>query len=644
MKKSLVPFLVFMLAGTSVCPLPALAQSRLGVGSLDQNTVLNGKINVPNGSVKVSFSADNDSIRSVLRDLSVQGGLNLMMDESVTGNVTIEMTNVTLNQALDSVAALGDLKILKQGGNIYLAISRQAAIEKGLDRQLSKVIPLSYTNAMRVAMTLNNSLFAPVNSANGGAGGGTTAGAGATGGPQKAKADARTNSIILVGTAQDIELAEATIARMDVPRQSKTFYLSHANALDVATLLAGSAFNDGTGSFQVGSGATTGSGGSGSGGSAAGGTTMNPTTVRVERTDIQEGTGINTFGSSGGGGASGSTNSGLSSTVTLRGSVKTQDTASVSPDNALIVPDTRQNSITIMGTAEQIALAESLIPTFDAQLPQVSIEASLVEISDTNQKEFSTRWGIADGKLQFGFNNQPLSSVSGNGLIGLSNISDPTEVNSLARSGISFNTNPAVTRPDYAFAIRNLVATGKAKILANPTIVATHDSESIISIVDEIVRRVVTTVDQSGFATQTIEIGEAGIVMDILPKIGEDGTVNMRIRPSVTSVLREEVVVGNLVTLVSRRDLLSQNVRLRDGETLVIGGLIQEQSTTRNDKLPIAGDLPIVSAMFRASQRGSKRTELVLMITPHIISNLKLTPVNVSSASTPTQTSMAGGK
>lgn len=639
MKKSLVPFLVVMLAGTSVCPLPALAQSRLGVGSLDQNTVLNGKINVPNGSVKVSFSADNDSIRSVLRDLSVQGGLNLMMDESVNGNVTIEMTNVTLNQALDSVAALGDLKILKQGGNIYLAISRQAAIEKGLDRQLSKVIPLSYTNAMRVAQTLNNSLFAPVNSANGGAGGGTTAAAGATGGPQKAKADARTNSIILVGTAQDIELAEATIARMDVPRQSKTFYLSHANALDVATLLAGSAFNDGTGSFQVGSGTT-----SSSGGSAAGGTTMNPTTVRVERTDIQEGTGINTFGSSGGGGASGSTNSGLSSTVTLRGSVKTQDTASVSPDNALIVPDTRQNSITIMGTAEQIALAESLIPTFDAQLPQVSIEASLVEISDTNQKEFSTRWGIADGKLQFGFNNQPLSSVSGNGLIGLSTISDPTDINSLARSGISFNTNPAVTRPDYAFAIRNLVTQGKAKILANPTIVATHDSESIISIVDEIVRRVVTTVDQSGFATQTIEIGEAGIVMDILPKIGEDGTVNMRIRPSVTSVLREEVVVGNLVTLVSRRDLLSQNVRLRDGETLVIGGLIQEQSTTRNDKLPIAGDLPIVSAMFRASQRTGKRTELVLMITPHIISNLKLTPVNVSSTNATTQTSMAGGK
>ena len=69
----------------------------------------------------------------------------------------------------------------------------------------------------------------------------------------------------------------------------------------------------------------------------------------------------------------------------------------------------------------------------------------------------------------------------------------------------------------------------KAKILANPTIVAAHDTESIISIVDEIVRRVTTQLDPSGFSTQTVEIGEAGIVMDILPKIGEDGTISMRL-------------------------------------------------------------------------------------------------------------------
>ncbi len=628
MKKQFIPVLVALLASGTICPLPGLAQSRLGIASLDETTSLDGRSNVPNGNQKVSISADNESIRSVLRELSQQGGFNLVMDESVTGNVTIELNNVTLNQAIDSVAALGDLKILKQNGGILLAISRTAAQDKGLDRQLSKVIPVAYTNASRIAMTLNESIFAPPPGAAGGAGG---AAGGAANTLQKARSDARTNSIILVGTAHDIELAEAAIAKMDVPRQSKTFYLSHSNALDVATLLAGSAFNDGTASFKIGGG--------GSSGGSGGSTNMNPTSMRVERQDVQEGTGVNNFG----GGTSGSNSAGLSSSVTLRGFVKTQDSASISPDSALIIPDTRQNSLTIMGTAEQIALAESLIPTFDAQLPQVSIEAALVEITDTKSRDFGTRIGIADGKFQFGFNNQAMPGISGNGLIGLPTITDPTDLSSLARSGASYNTNPAVTRPDYAFQLRNLISQNKARVLANPTVVATHDSESIISIVDEIVRRVVTTVDPSGFATQTVEIGEAGIVMDILPKVGEDGTVSLRIRPSVTSVLREEIVLGNLVTLLTRRDLLTQSVRMKDGETLVIGGLIQESSQNRTDKLPGASSLPIVGAMFRASQRSGVRTELVLMITPHIINNSKLTPVNTTTITGPTQTSMAGG-
>ncbi|NBV43250.1 hypothetical protein EBR96_10875, partial [bacterium] len=351
---------------------------------------------------------------------------------------------------------------------------------------------------------------------------------------------------------------------------------------------------------------------------------QSPAQVRVVAENVQEGQGASQASQSGG--SSGGQTS-LTNTINLRTRVKAVETISIAPNGPVILPDTRLNTVTLMGTAEQIALAESLIPTFDAQLPQVSIEASLVEITDTNNKQLGTHWGVADGKLQFGFNNQPLSSVSGSGLIGLSTITDITDVNALARSGIAFNTSPAVTRPDYAFQIRNLISQNKAKVLANPTVVATHDTESIISIVDEIVRRVVTTVDESGFATQTVEIGEAGIVMDILPKVGEDGTVSMRIRPSVTNVLREETVLGNLVTLLQKRDLLAQNVRLKDGETLVIGGLIQQRETDRVDKLPGVAELPIVGAMFRASQRTGVRSELVMMITPHIISNTKLTPV-----------------
>lgn len=635
MKKVLVPFLVLMLAGMATCP-PGLAQANYQDASLDETTPLDNVLSLPNGSRKVSVSVTNENIRTVLHDLTQQGGFNLLMDESVAGNVTVELNNVTLNQAVQSVAALGDLLVVKQSGGIYLAISRQAAQDKGIARQLSKVIKIYYSNANRIAGVLNQSIFATANTSGGGAGG--SAAGGAAGGTtmQKAKADPRTNSIIIVGTAREIELAESAVARLDVPRQSKTFYLSHSNALDIATMLASSIFNDGLGSVRLGA-STTGSGG---------GSTVTPSSMRVERQDIQEGTGINNFGSSSGSQAT----AGLSSAVTLRGAVKATDSLSVSPEGTLIIPDTRQNSITIMGTAEQIAMAESLIPTLDAQLPQVAIEASLIEITDTGVKELSTRLGLADGQLQGGFNNTAVSSVGQTstrlptGLIGMPTV-DATDTNNFGRSGIVFTTNPVLRNTDYMAQIRTLVTDNKAKILANPTIVATHDTESIISIVDEIVRRVTTQIDPSGFSTQTVEIGEAGIVMDILPKVGEDGTVSMRLRPSVTSVLSQSRdSQGNLITLLSKRDMLTQNVRIKNGETLVIGGLIQQRDTMRNDKLPGVADLPIVGAMFRASQRSSKRSEIVLLITPHIVNNTKLTPVNTSTATgAPMQTSLAGG-
>jgi type II secretory pathway component GspD/PulD (secretin) len=289
----------------------------------------------------------------------------------------------------------------------------------------------------------------------------------------------------------------------------------------------------------------------------------------------------------------------------------------------------------------------------DAQVPQVSIEASLVEISNTGNKEFTPRLGISDGRMQTGFNNSAVEGINnssgatvaaGTGIIGLPTV-DATDTASFGRSGILFSTNPLSKQSDYLVQLRTLITQNKAKILANPTVVAAHDTESIISIVDEVVRRVTTQVDSTGFSTQTVEIGEAGIVMDILPKIGEDGSISMRLRPSVTSVLNQTTDSGgNIVTLLSKRDLLTQSVRVRDGQTLVIGGLIQERTTSRNDKLPLGGDLPIVGAMFRSSQSNNKRSELVMLITPHIINNTKLTPVNTATTQNPNQTKLAGGE
>ncbi len=613
------------------------------------------EVRVPGGEQLVSVEASNASVRELLRDMANQGGFNLILDPSVQGTITLELQDVSINNALSAITSLVGIDILPRSANIFLAISKETAIEKGLNRRLTKMIKVKFGNATQIAALLNSSLFAVENAqlaqvGGGGSGGGGAGGGGSGGGGgggigqfQKIKPDPRTNSLIIIGSQRDIDLAEAAVNQMDRPRLSRTFYLSYANALTVATQLTSSIYNDGTSGllFQGGgagggggqSGGGTSGGGGGGGAQSRSGPLQLPSSLRVQAEEVEEGSGINNL--TGGDGATSS----FSGEITLRGIVKSTETIQVSPLGPIVVPDTRLNAVTVMGTAQQIQSAAELLPILDAAPPQVSIEVSMIEITEDGLKEFNPRQGLADGRLQLGFNNQPLSGLAaqpgiptapGTGLVGLPS-NDPNEGAAFARSGAMFSTQPVVDEPNFMFQLNALVNSRKAKVLANPTIVATHDTESIISMVEEIIRRVDVTVDgQTGTTTIETVFGEAGIVLDILPKIGEDGTVSMRIRPSITSIRAIVPIGANITTLLTKRDILAQTVRVKDGQTLVLGGLVNESKIKRSDKLPFLGDLPIIGALFRSSSNQSERSEVVILLTPHIIRKTKTTPVHYS--------------
>ncbi|MBX2860865.1 MAG: hypothetical protein KTR14_06500 [Vampirovibrio sp.] len=620
---------------------PAFTQQFQTESQLDQ------VITVPGGHQMVNIEVENENLRTVLRDLAKSGGFNLVLDNSVEGSITLGLNKVTINQALQSISTMAGVEIVKKNGNIYLALSKEMAQERGLSRQLSKIINIRYASAREVARVLNQSLFNMGNNGQQAAGGaGGAAGGAGNNAFQKVREDNRTNSIIVVGTQREIELADEAAKKLDKPRHTKTFYLSHGNAVNVASLLSSGLFNDGTNLIQIAGGGAGGAGGGagggaagGAGGGAAGGAGgaggqngVIPAGLFVDQETVEEGEGIdNLSGSSGGNGSDNGTSGAFSQNITLRGKIKSTGMIQVSSQGPIIVPDTRSNSVTVMGTVQQIALVEQMIPTLDAQLPQVSIEAALVEISETGTRDLGNNLGLGLRGYQFGFNNQALGISANDAALGNSGIGIPTvDANGNARSAIGFTSRPATQTSDFVTQIRALVSSNRAKLLATPSVVATHDTEAMISIVDEIVRTVET--ETNGFTTQiTTQLGEAGIVLNVLPKVGEDGTVNMRIRPSVSTVRATTTdALGNVITLLNKRDVLAQNVRLKDGETLVIGGLIQESDTTNVDKLPGVADLPIVGALMRATRKNAVRSELVIMITPRILNKTRLTPVNYS--------------
>jgi type IV pilus assembly protein PilQ len=133
----------------------------------------------------------------------------------------------------------------------------------------------------------------------------------------------------------------------------------------------------------------------------------------------------------------------------------------------------------------------------------------------------------------------------------------------------------------------------------------------------------------TGAAQRNYTIGsDLGIKVTLTPFISPEGYVTMNIAPEYSTVANEvrtqSEVTGQTdlaATLLSRRDLNLKNVRIKDGETLIIGGLIQENEQKVVTKIPFFGDIPVIGTIFRSTSTTKAKSELVIMITPKILND-----------------------
>jgi len=161
----------------------------------------------------------------------------------------------------------------------------------------------------------------------------------------------------------------------------------------------------------------------------------------------------------------------------------------------------------------------------------------------------------------------------------------------------------------------------KAKILANPSVTVSENTEALITLADEVVHKVTTTVSL-GVVSTNVELVKAGIFLNVLPRVTEDGFIMLRLRPQVSAPLGgPQTFAGGavIVTLLNIREIITQEVRVKNGQTLVIGGMFTERETATLSKVPYLAEAPILGALFRNSIKGRNRVELMLMITPKIV-------------------------
>ncbi len=175
------------------------------------------------------------------------------------------------------------------------------------------------------------------------------------------------------------------------------------------------------------------------------------------------------------------------------------------------------------------------------------------------------------------------------------------------------------------------IISGNGKILTDPTLVVQEGQKSTVNLTQQVFGGFKSnTVAGAGATTSTREpiIKEAGLSLDILVnRIDDNGFISVNVSPTVSSIGGSVNTGDGEISLLQSRTLNSGEIRLRDGQTLILSGIIQESDRTSVSKVPILGDIPILGALFRSTNKSNQRQEVVVLLTPQILDDNK-TQVN----------------
>jgi type II secretion system protein D len=417
--------------------------------------------------------------------------------------------------------------------------------------------------------------------------------------------DERTNSIVAAGSASDLDIILALVAKLEasaeggevLQRRNEVYHLKNATAVDVAQA-------------------------------------------------------INTF---------------LTNTIT----VLTRN-GQLSPfqdveREVVVVPEAITNKLLISATPRFYDDVFRLIQELDADTPQVMIQVLIAEVDLTGNEEFGVEIGL-QSPLLFNRSVTPAPGFLGtNGSINYANaagglvppgVTVNSSINPTAQPGFAFNNpslplgnNPIVNPGQVGFQglsslgvgrvsptsgvggfvfsagsdsfnllIRALKTQGRIDILSRPQIMTLDNQVASINVGQSIPYITASNITGTGIISNSITYRDVGVLLQVTPRISPDGRVLMHVIPEVSSVAPTSINLGNgqLATAFNVQNVTT-TVSAQDGETVAIGGLIGRRDAKTENKVPWLGDLPYVGAAFRYRTQAKSKTELLVILTPHVV-------------------------
>ena len=273
-----------------------------------------------------------------------------------------------------------------------------------------------------------------------------------------------------------------------------------------------------------------------------------------------------------------------------------------------VLVDRATNTLLFYGTESEALSVREIISALDVVPKQVSLEARVVAVSKQAAKELGVDWTwSALPQYPRVRRNDSASWEVSERSAGTGGTSAP--------GIIRFGRGPEGVPYEfyYTAAIRALITDGRAKMLARPNITTMQGHEALINIGAEVpVPRVSTS---NSVTTSGVEYREAGIILRYTPRVTADGSIVARVHTEVST----PVYVDDLKAYRFQKRSADTTVRLRNGETMVIGGLIDSDESRSLAKIPFLGDIPVLGAFFRSVRTSKTETELMIFLTAHVL-------------------------
>ncbi|GFO56220.1 type II secretion system protein GspD [Geomonas sp. Red276] len=285
-------------------------------------------------------------------------------------------------------------------------------------------------------------------------------------------------------------------------------------------------------------------------------------------------------------------------------------------DKLSITPDKATNSLVVVASPTDYQNLVQVIQKLDRRSRQVFVQAMIAEVSLNKAKALGVQWGFlgaaSNGSVSTAASFDPFNTFAGLG----------STLSALTTAGVSVsNLNLLGSAANFPVVLQALQTNGALNVLSTPNVMTSDNKEAEIFVGENVPFLSGTNLTSTGLSQQSIERKDTGIILKIKPQISEGEYIKLDIYQEISAV--KDFGTATSPNLGSTKRSAKTSVVVKNTDTVVIGGLIQDRDQVTESKIPLLGDIPGLGWLFKSKNTTREKTNLLIMLTPRIIKDAR---------------------